>query len=211
MSSYFMRRLGFVFASAAIGAGALSLSGCSESEQDAARKPSVAAMMIKDSMQHVANKGPVNGTGAAYQSRLNTILMDVDTADLETIRNFGCVIVLDQRLAEQKEGSFWSNRQILGVFYNDPQQKVISLYDDGKSYEETSSWSRDAYDYSADLLHKFAVKIRSQDISPSGENMYAGRFPAGKTQKSDWRVKSDFSNATVNNNSTIILNPPVMK
>ena len=194
-------RLATVFAATVATIGGVIYLSNYESSADQTRKPQTTSLMVQNS-QDICTAHDAN-----YAQRLNAVLSDVKTQDLETIQNAGVVIVLDQRLSEQITGTW--DRTIQGIFYNNAGQKIVTLWDDGRPPSESSTWSQDTYDYGAKMLTDLAEEIRDGNMPADVEMLIGARFSTGKTSYSDWRDKESFSDELSKNPS--LQKPPAPK
>lgn len=165
-----------------------ALSAC-ESKQDIERKPDVARDMIENSIAKCDTGQVAAEDGAPYAERLRKVLMNTNTRDLETLRDNGYTVALDQRLSKQNTG-FWDT-DIQGVAYNEGAEKYISIWDDGKI--ESSFWSKDAYEHGSTTLEDIARDIRDGDEEATSPVSYAGVYSRGKGGTYvDWKTSEDF-------------------
>ena len=184
-------------------------SAACESRVDIDRKPAVTTTMVDESLAHVSTKGPLHGTEAEYSARLSGVLMECWTKDLDTLRDHGVTICLDQRLGEQTNG-FWDQR-IDAVYYNQGGERVLALWDNGTSPSEAGFWSMDAYDYGAEAVGKLAESIRGGDANHS--IMYAARHTVSTGKSSytytRWDTAGDFDQDSIAKNP-VLQTPPVV-
>jgi hypothetical protein len=159
------------------------LTGC-ESKADRERKPAVAQPMIEASIQTEGN------VDAGYAARLRTVLMHTDTKDLETLKDHGITVCLDQRLSQQKHG-FWDT-EIRGVYY--VQDKIVTLYDNG--------------DHGAATLSYLANALCHNNIPSDARVWLAGVYSNGRSVYTQWRSLEDFDDSSIAKNPQL-LTPPV--
>lgn len=181
----------------AFSAAVLAINGCQESEADIARKPDLVNSLIDKS---AAQAEQAHIHDRFYDARLRTILSRARAEDLKTLRDCDVTICLDHRLSEQKT-TFWG-RRIDAVFYNEPGNRTLALWDDGTAYEDTSIWTLDAFDYANEAIAKLAAQLRSgADLPPT---MYAAlySYPVGKTTQhtTRWEAEKDFNRTSLSDN-----------
>lgn len=174
-----------------------------ENREDVARKPESATMLI-DAALPLRPALPAGDTNARYDARLNAILLDCRTDDLDTLKAHGVIVVLDRRLGAQAN-SFWGT-DIQAAYYERGDRKILSLWDDGTMPGDGSFWGQDPYDYNASLIEKLATELRKGRTS---ETMFGAHYSNGKTAWDDWKPAEDFSSLTRRKNPDL-MNPPAL-
>ena len=162
--------------------------------------------MIQDSLKQ-CETGPARASPAEYAARLRAVLMDTPTKTLKTLSDANITICLDQRLSKQVRG-VWDKR-IDGVFYNQKQNGIVSLWDNGKASDESEFLELDAYTHGSQGLKKLADIINDDAVSLQADFiMYAARYTRGKVHVTKWRDALDFDQDSIGKNP-ILQMPPV--
>lgn len=180
-----------------------TLAAC-ESKEDIARKPDVARDMIENSIAKCDTGQVAAEDGAPYAQRMNKVLMNCRTKDLETLRDHGYTIALDQRLPRQENGTW--DKYIDGVFYNQGGDNYVSIWDNGKG--ESSFWSLDTYDRGPENLAKLAQHLRDGDIGPGDHMGYSAQYSrhSGKTTTyyQQWNSPDNFDKDSQQKNPELL-------
>ena len=147
---------------------------------------------------------------AGYAERLRDVLMQVKTADLDTLKDSKVAIVLDKRLAEQNLG--FRDYAIFAAFYKRAEGNTVSLQDSGKTKSETGYFDTTSLN-GANALTKLADYIRSGGLNGREETLYASRYSYATRGASvtymEWRLADRFDAKTVAKNPTL-QKPPTL-
>ena len=165
-----------------------------ESTANYKRKPQVADAII------AAQPAP----DAAYADRLRDVLMQVKTADLDTLKETNISIVLDKRLAKQELG--FRDYAIFAAFYKRAEGNIVSLQDSGKSKRETGYFDTVSFNDAA-ALSKLADYIRAGGLNGREDTLYASRYSyatrGASVTSMEWRLAGMFDKKTQSKNPAL--------
>ncbi len=171
-----------------------------ESSANFKRKPEVADAIV------AAQTAP----DAGYAERLRDVLMQVKTADLDTLKDAKISIVLDQRLAKQDLG--FRDYAIYAAFYKRADGNTVSLQDSGKTKRETGYFDTTSLN-DANALSKLAQYIRDGGLNGREETLYASRYSYATRGAAvtfmEWRLQDRFDAKTVAKNPAL-KSPPAL-
>lgn len=160
------RNIGVAFSIAA------ALAGCAKSPEQIAQEQAEA--VAREDMVTALVEQSAAKCETAPTEYLQKHLMKLDSGKLAAFRDNGVTICLDARLATQTP----EGRMLLGIFYNNPAQKVLSLHFNGESGNYT-----------------YAMLTRAPRIMQrnDGKDYYAGRFGTLKTRSTRWESEAQFA------------------
>ncbi|MCM2344939.1 MAG: hypothetical protein NDJ24_10310 [Alphaproteobacteria bacterium] len=165
---------------------AAALSGCGESDFDLARKPelidkAVAAAMEKCDLQD--NKPQQ----IPYDARLRQVLAGAESNALDSLREEGVTVCLDQRLTKGDYGFF--DKTIRGVYY--PESKIISVWDNGRDPTDQSWYETKSTDWGGESITKFASEVAGK--ADMNEKQIGATYFCGKGCVTwHWKAASGF-------------------
>ena len=182
--------------------------GFCESTADLERKPALLDKIVKNSLYY-ADPQTALSKGASYESRLRLALGQASTANLERLIHEQVTVCLDQRLANLESG-FWDS-EIYAVYYDDGERKVLGLYDNGKSYEDTGFFETGVIDHSEDAIDDLIEEVFDEGRAPSFLLGTTHTVSTGKSTYTyfEWHDEGDFESELRKNPA--LRTPPLKK
>lgn len=124
----------------------------SENDEDIARKPELVETVLAQSLAACDLQSDLSQK-APYEERLREVFESTYSVTLDYLINEGITVCLDQRIADARDASgTWDQRA--DAFYY-PDEKILTLYDNGNSYANSGTFEQTAGDYGDDLLDSF--------------------------------------------------------
>lgn len=173
-----------------------------ENDEDKARKP--------DLINKIAQKAEQNcdlqeefAQSMSYDARLKTAISQTKSQTLDFIINNDITLCLDQRIGKQNNGFF--DYTVNALYY--PQQKIISIYDNGKDPSEAGFFEYDTTSYMGHLLEEFSNEYSSQDL----KYLHSVKFGNAAATKYGlyYEFEEDAENYSVIKNMPELLKPPL--
>lgn len=178
--------------------------GFCESTADLERKPDLIKQIVRNSLRY-ADKQDHYLASYPYESRLELALSQASTYALSRLIEEKVIVCMDQRLSRLDSG-FWDD-DIYSVFYNHGKQKVLSLYDNGKSYEDTGLFETGIVDHSDSAIDELITDYLDENHTPEmilGRTYYSA---ATKTTQFEWE-STDYFESELRKNPDL-LQPPL--
>lgn len=135
---------------------AFGLAGCSESDIDIQRKPNLVDVLT-DRAAATCSMQQSALDQAPYVSRLKEVLYKTDSKTLDFFNANRITICLDKRLSAQVEKPFFDESRTWkarGVYY--PNEKILTLWDNGKTEAQKSLSDTSAAAMGPTFLRAFA-------------------------------------------------------
>jgi len=162
---------------AALFLAAVSVTGC-ESENDIARKPALSNALIQNALKNCDLQGDES---ALYSIRLREVFMNSYARSLDYLRKNDITVCLDKRLIKQDD-KHWYESTIRGFFYNQAQHLVVTLYDTGKTSDETGIFDESIVPFASDALDRMEDNFTDYDFKIAGNPPFLSgyRISCGK-------------------------------
>jgi hypothetical protein len=169
---------------------ALMLTGC-EGGADIARKPDVVSTLL-DRADGCPTASQYPGGSAEHNARLQKVLEDSYTRDLDILASKGTTICLDRQLESGQVIKF-SNSRLVGVYHQ--ATNMARLWDNGTAYDSTFL-TPDTISYGSKGIEKLVDYFQDGNVGTA----YAGRVGCGKScTTTKWGGADRFPDAVATN------------
>ncbi|MCC7036848.1 MAG: hypothetical protein IT560_06015 [Alphaproteobacteria bacterium] len=157
-----------------------------------ARKPEAIAALVA-----ISTPAFEASAGEGYVKKLEGVLKEMRTKDIETLAQNNIAVGFDARIAEQNRKS--EQKPINATFYSlGKDGGMLALPDFGEKYAPYSA---------KESLESMARKLRDGDTFPAGQTLYAGTLTAATmrtvTTYTAWFVPERFPEKTLKANPAL--------